>query len=96
MSLLRDKYIAALNKACKTGKSNKREGIAEFPSLKPRPGRETKKIPSKPDTYRHTATKENTKYTGEKLLGIATMHKSNMVPVFSTEEATSVSQMRRN
>jgi hypothetical protein len=34
-------------------------------------------------------------YSGErKLLGIATMHKSNMVPVFSSEEATEISRMR--
>ena len=39
--------------------------------------------------------KENT-YTGDKLLGIATMHKSNMVPVFSKEQAQDVSTMRRN
>ena len=32
--------------------------------------------------------KEPMQYSGErKLLGIATMHKSNMVPVFSTEDA---------
>jgi len=35
-------------------------------------------------------------YSGErKLLGIATMHKSNMVPVFSKEDAESISKMRR-
>lgn len=34
-------------------------------------------------------------YTGTKVLGIATMHKSNAVPVFSDEEAKEVSSMRR-
>lgn len=34
-------------------------------------------------------------YTGDKLLGIATMHKSNMVPVFSTQDAEDISKMRR-
>jgi len=29
------------------------------------------------------------------LLGIATMHKSNMVPVFSEEDAEQISKMRR-
>ena len=38
--------------------------------------------------------KENT-YTGDKLLGIATMHKSNMVPVFKKEDAEEISRMRR-
>lgn len=40
------------------------------------------------------ARKENV-YTGGKLLGIATMHKSNMVPVFSKESAEDIAKMRR-
>lgn len=45
-----------------------------------------------------TARKEGMKYTGErKLLGIATMHKSNMVPIFADnkEEAVEIARMRR-
>jgi hypothetical protein len=34
-------------------------------------------------------------YTGTKVKGIATMHKSNAVPVFSDEEAINISRMRR-
>jgi len=34
-------------------------------------------------------------YTGTKVKGIATMHKSNAVPVFSDEEAQDISRMRR-
>lgn len=34
-------------------------------------------------------------YTGNKVMGIATMHKSNAVPVFSDEEAIAISRMRR-
>ena len=34
-------------------------------------------------------------YTGTKVMGIATMHKSNAVPVFSDEEAIDISRMRR-
>ena len=34
-------------------------------------------------------------YTGTKVLGIATMHKSNAVPVFAAEEAVEISKMRR-
>ena len=34
-------------------------------------------------------------YTGTKVKGIATMHKSNAVPVFSDEEAQDLSKMRR-
>ena len=35
------------------------------------------------------------RYTGTALVGIATMHKSNAVPVFSAEEATELAKMRR-
>ena len=34
-------------------------------------------------------------YTGSKIIGISTLHKSNAVPVFSREEAIDISKMRR-
>ena len=34
-------------------------------------------------------------YTGDKMLGIATMHKSNSVPVFRAEDAVEIARMRR-
>lgn len=34
-------------------------------------------------------------YTGDKIIGIAAMHKSNLVPVFNDEAAKEVSSMRR-
>jgi N-acetylglucosamine-6-phosphate deacetylase len=34
-------------------------------------------------------------YTGTMVKGIATMHKSNAVPIFSNEEAVEISKMRR-
>ena len=40
-------------------------------------------------------TKDIPQYTGTKILGIGTMHKSNAVPVFSDDEAKSISSMRR-
>lgn len=46
-------------------------------------------------SYHATKLKEN-QYTGDKLIGIATMHKSNMVPVFSNQEAEDISKMRRS
>jgi hypothetical protein len=39
--------------------------------------------------------KESPVYTGTKVKGIGTMHKSNAVPVFSDEEAMEISTMRR-
>jgi hypothetical protein len=41
------------------------------------------------------AKPEEKVYTGTKLLGIATMHKSNMVPVFKAEDAADIASMRR-
>jgi len=56
-----------------------------------------KKIPSSSTNVGGSTSRlEPRVYSGERtLLGIATMHKSNMVPVFSTEEATEISRMRR-
>lgn len=34
-------------------------------------------------------------YTGDQMIGIATMHKSNLVPIFNSEAAKDVSKMRR-
>ena len=43
-----------------------------------------------------SSKKEPQQYSGKrKLLGIATMHKSNMVPVFDAEDAKDIAKMRR-
>lgn len=41
------------------------------------------------------SSKPAQQYTGDKIKGIGTMHKSNAVPVFSDEEAVSLASMRR-
>lgn len=43
-----------------------------------------------------TARKDSPAYTGSKMKGIGAMHKSNLVPVFSDEEAQDIAKMRRN
>ena len=58
-------------------------------------GRETKHIPSLNTGDGIANTKQIPKYTGTKILGIGTMHKSNAVPIFSDEEAQDISRMRR-
>ena len=40
--------------------------------------------------------KEPMKYTGTLVKGIATMHKSNAVPVINQQEAVDIAKMRRN
>ena len=54
----------------------------------------THHIPSKV-TAGHDTTPNVKVYTGNKILGIGTMHKSNAVPIFSNEEAIEISRMRR-
>ena len=39
--------------------------------------------------------KQTPQYTGDKIVGIGTMHKSNAVPIFSDREAKEISSMRR-
>jgi hypothetical protein len=59
------------------------------------PGRETPQINSV-DTGWVTCTKaQDQEYTGTKVKGIGTMHKSNAVPIFSDNEAKDISKMRR-
>ena len=58
--------------------------------------RETLKIKSLPDTVKGAiSSKQIPKYTGDKIIGIGTMHKSNAVPIFSDNEAKDISSMRR-
>lgn len=55
----------------------------------------TTSIPSKPDTVTVAVKKESNTYTGDKLIGIGTLHKSNLIPVFKGEEAKEIARMRR-
>lgn len=52
-------------------------------------------IPSRVTPGGDCSRKEQVQYTGTKMLGIGTMHKSNSVPVFSDDEAKAISSMRR-
>jgi hypothetical protein len=60
-------------------------------------GREsTHKARSLPDTHLGAVSSKATQqYTGTKMLGIGTLHKSNAVPVFSDDEAKEMARMRR-
>ncbi len=68
--------------------------------------RKTEHVPShnSEHSFAPATKKESMQYTGErKLVGIAMMHKSNLVPVFAddddktgSKQATEIAQMRRN
>ena len=60
------------------------------------PGRgNTHHIPSQGQSTGVATLRPAPVYTGTKIKGIGTMHKSNAVPIFSDEEAVAISQMRR-
>lgn len=44
----------------------------------------------------HAAKHDTKKYTGVACIGIAAMHKSNLVPIFNADAAVDAATMRRN
>lgn len=59
------------------------------------PGREPQVIPSRDTGGGSTARPADKIYTGTKIVGIGTLHKSNAVPIFSDDEAVDIAHMRR-
>ena len=57
--------------------------------------RETPKVASLDTGFIACTKKFGNSYTGDKMKGVATMHKSNAVPVFTDAEAKEISSMRR-
>lgn len=54
------------------------------------------RIPSLDTGHKGAVTvKQPMRYTGDNIVGIGTMHKSNAVPIFSDQEAKDISSMRR-
>jgi hypothetical protein len=64
-------------------------------SLKIPEGRNTTAHIKSVNTGGNAVLKPSPVYTGTMVKGIATMHKSNAVPVFSDEQAVDISKMRR-
>jgi hypothetical protein len=93
---LQESWEAMIKKyATKTVVPKKQQQLSDVYSLGRPACRETPKIPSLPFTGGVCALKPNPVYTGDKIKGIGTMHKSNAVPVFSDEEAKDIATMRR-
>jgi len=84
--------------AKKYNKSSTILGYEKLPSLSygPRVGAgDARKIQSLNSDKIFTEKKENLMYTGTLVKGIATMHKSNAVPVINEEQMKDISRMRR-
>ena len=75
------------------GKHGRRIGVYSLPNLR-------EGLIPMPATSDQVASngnkKESQKYTGSLIKGIATTHKSNLIPITSREQAIQASQMRRN
>jgi hypothetical protein len=67
----------------------------KLPKLQPPPGREMQYIPSRDSGVGIGAKRPSMKYTGTNIIGIATLHKSNAIPIFTKQEAKDISAMRR-
>ena len=69
--------------------------LADTYRLRVPPGRETPYVNSLNPGWVPCTKRTDQEYTGTKVKGIGTMHKSNAVPIFSDEEAIDISKMRR-
>lgn len=69
--------------------SGKKSGLETTGYRRPSPD-----IPSG-DGIAHFGGKKEQRYTGTEIIGIATMHKSNAVPVRKKEDAEDIARMRR-
>ena len=84
------KFLKSMGLSDVGARVSKRGSVVELPSKFERSGPQTSDtIPA------HTGKKDSNVYTGSLIKGIATMHKSNAVPVINKEQATDISNMRR-
>ncbi len=85
-----EKFLAKMGLSDVGSRVAKRGSMVELPDRMERRGVQTS------DTIPASAgRKADQKYTGDLIKGIATMHKSNAVPVINKEQAIDISNMRR-
>jgi hypothetical protein len=68
---------------------------SKMPKLLDAGRRNHRDLPSLDTGYSSTAAKEQPTYTGDKVLGVALMHKSSYAPVFDEQGAKEIARMRR-
>jgi len=89
-------WLAAINKLSSKRYSNSPIIKKKLP-LKPMASfhRQTPEVASLDTGFVACVKKFGNSYTGEKIKGIGTMHKSNAVPIFTDNEAKDIASMRR-
>ena len=70
-------------------------GPADHPRTVVDPRRSTDHIPSINTGQAIAAKKPVLQYTGDAMIGIGQLHKSNAIPIFQAEDAIDISKMRR-
>jgi len=78
-----------------TKKGKKFEACIKMTPLELNRERLASNFPSKDSGLGVASKKDVNTYTGDNLIGIGMMHKSNLVPVFKGDEAKDLSSMRR-
>lgn len=89
---LKEKH--ASNKLDLSQKRKQDKGCSHLITMVP-PRGVSAKIPSKADTGGATPKPNQNVYTGDQVIGISIVHKSCLQPVFSTEQAKDLANMRR-
>jgi hypothetical protein len=86
-----DKWLVSMG--VKLGKSKQlKQGIYDIPDYK----KDLRTLPPLSNNVGNGHVKPSNEYTGTYITGIATMHKSNAVPVTNKQQAIDISNMRRN
>ena len=91
-----EQWLSSINSMTTNFSRNKSLKLSKaFPSYGTPAGRESPKIASLDTGFIACTKRFQNSYTGDKMKGIGTMHKSNAVPIFTDNEAKEISSMRR-
>jgi hypothetical protein len=94
--LQHEEWLASINSMSTNFCKNKSTKYSKTISMFNIPaGRESPMIASLDTGFVTCAKSFQNTYTGDKIKGIGTMHKSNAVPVFTDNEAKEIASMRR-
>ena len=94
--LQHQEWLCTINSMSTNFSKNKSVKLStKFPSPAIPPGRESPKVSSLDTGFIACTKRFQNSYTGDKMKGIGTMHKSNAVPIFTDNEAKEISSMRR-
>jgi hypothetical protein len=91
-----DEWLTSINSMTTNFCKNKSVKLStKFPTFSVPAGRETPNHSSLDTGFVPCTKRLQNSYTGDKMKGIGTMHKSNAVPIFTDNEAKDISSMRR-